>query len=72
MSPTAALQLLAVPGLPMIEPGDDLAKLIAEGLAHGNLQPRAGDVLAIAQKVVSKAEGRSTCSTSDNALKRIR
>lgn len=59
MSRTAALELLAVPGLPMIKPGDDLAKLIAEGLARGNLQPRKDDVIVIAQKVVSKAEGRS-------------
>ena len=59
MSRTAALELLAVPGLPMIKPGDDLAKLISEGLARGNLKPRANDVLVIAQKVVSKAEGRS-------------
>ncbi|MDP1838546.1 MAG: coenzyme F420-0:L-glutamate ligase [Reyranella sp.] len=59
MSRTAALQLLAVPGLPMIKPGDDLAKLISEGLARGNLQPRKSDVIVIAQKVVSKAEGRS-------------
>ena len=59
MSRTAALELLAVPGLPMIKPGDDLAKLITEGLARGNLKPRANDVLVIAQKVVSKAENRS-------------
>ncbi len=59
MNRTTALQLLAVPGLPMIQPGDDLAMLISEGLARGKLQPRAGDVLAIAQKVISKAEGRS-------------
>jgi coenzyme F420-0:L-glutamate ligase/coenzyme F420-1:gamma-L-glutamate ligase len=59
MSRTAALELLAVPGLPMIKPGDDLATLITEGLARGNLKPRANDVLVIAQKVVSKAEDRS-------------
>jgi len=59
MSRTTALELLAVPGLPMIEPGDDLAKLISEGVARGNLHPRKDDVIVIAQKVVSKAEGRS-------------
>lgn len=58
MSRTAALELLAVPGLPMIKSGDDLAKLIAEGITRGNLQPRKDDVIVIAQKVVSKAEGR--------------
>ena len=59
MSRTAALELLAVPGLPMIQPGDDLARLISEGLARGNIAPRKDDVIVVAQKVVSKAEGRS-------------
>jgi coenzyme F420-0:L-glutamate ligase/coenzyme F420-1:gamma-L-glutamate ligase len=59
MSRTTALELLAIPGLPMIKAGDDLAALIAEGYARAGLQPRNGDVLALAQKIVSKAEGRS-------------
>ena len=59
MSRTSALELLAVPGLPMVKPGDDLAALIAEGFARGGIEPRAGDVLVVAQKIVSKAEGRS-------------
>jgi coenzyme F420-0:L-glutamate ligase/coenzyme F420-1:gamma-L-glutamate ligase len=59
MTRTAAVELLAVPGLPLIKPGDDLAVLIAEGLRRGGLQPRANDVVVIAQKIVSKAEGRS-------------
>jgi coenzyme F420-0:L-glutamate ligase/coenzyme F420-1:gamma-L-glutamate ligase len=59
MSGTAAVELLAVPGLPLIKPGDDLAALIADGLDRGGLKPRAHDVVVIAQKVVSKAEGRS-------------
>jgi coenzyme F420-0:L-glutamate ligase/coenzyme F420-1:gamma-L-glutamate ligase len=59
MSRNSALEILAVPGLPMVKPGDDLAGLIAEGFARGSIEPRTGDVLAVAQKVVSKAEGRS-------------
>jgi coenzyme F420-0:L-glutamate ligase/coenzyme F420-1:gamma-L-glutamate ligase len=59
MSRNSALEILAVPGLPMVKAGDDLAGLIAEGFARGGIQPRDGDVLALAQKVVSKAEGRS-------------
>jgi coenzyme F420-0:L-glutamate ligase/coenzyme F420-1:gamma-L-glutamate ligase len=59
MSRSSALEILAVPGLPMIKPGDDLAALIAEGFARGGIEPRSGDVLAVAQKVVSKSEGRS-------------
>ena len=59
MTRTAAVELLAVPGLPMIKPGDDLAAFISDGLVRGGLQPRANDVMVIAQKIVSKAEGRS-------------
>ena len=59
MSGTAAVELRAVPGLPMVKAGDDLAALIADGLARGGLVPRAQDVVVIAQKIVSKAEGRT-------------
>jgi len=48
------IELTAIPGLPEVRPGDDLAALIAE--AAGPLAP--DEVLAIAHKVVSKAEGR--------------
>ncbi len=49
----------ALPGLPEIRPGDDLAALLAA--AAGRLQDgelRATDVLVIAHKAVAKAEGR--------------
>lgn len=50
------LTVVALEGLPEIAPGDDLAALIAEAVAmHG---PRDTDVLVIAHKAVSKAEGR--------------
>jgi coenzyme F420-0:L-glutamate ligase/coenzyme F420-1:gamma-L-glutamate ligase len=47
----SALQAWAVPGLPEVRPGDDLAAL----LAAEAYEP--GDVLVVAHKVVSKAEG---------------
>ena len=59
MTRTTALEILAVPGIPMIKAGDDLAALIADGLARGGFTPRDKDVVVIAQKVVSKAEGRA-------------
>jgi coenzyme F420-0:L-glutamate ligase / coenzyme F420-1:gamma-L-glutamate ligase len=49
------LEAFAVPGLPEVCPGDDLAGLLAAGGASAGL--RAGDVLVVAHKVVSKAEG---------------
>lgn len=48
------LSVFALDGLPEIQPGDDLAALIAD--AAGELQ--AGDILAVTSKIVSKAEGR--------------
>jgi coenzyme F420-0:L-glutamate ligase/coenzyme F420-1:gamma-L-glutamate ligase len=47
----------ALPGLPEVRPGDDLAALLAAAADRiGGLKPT--DVLAVAHKVVSKAEGR--------------
>jgi len=42
----------------LVQPGDDLAALILSGLETAGLSLEDGDVLVIAQKVVSKAEGR--------------
>ncbi|MFG2293629.1 coenzyme F420-0:L-glutamate ligase [Streptomyces sp. NPDC048603] len=47
-------EVYAVPGIPEVQPGDDLAKLIAA--AAPDL--RDGDVLLVTSKIVSKAEGR--------------
>lgn len=52
------LRLSPLPGLPLIAPGDDLADLVWQALAKAGLTLRDGDVLVLAQKVVSKAEGR--------------
>jgi coenzyme F420-0:L-glutamate ligase/coenzyme F420-1:gamma-L-glutamate ligase len=52
------MHLFAVPGLPSIQPGDDVAALIAERLAAAGETLQPGDILVIAQKIVSKAEGR--------------
>ena len=51
-----ALSLAPLPGLPEVRPGDDLAALLAAAPIDPPLGP--GDVLVIAHKVVSKAEGR--------------
>ncbi|HEX6507734.1 MAG TPA: coenzyme F420-0:L-glutamate ligase [Chloroflexota bacterium] len=52
------LQLIPVAGLPLIRPGDRLADLIVECFTAAGSSFASGDVLVIAQKVVSKAEGR--------------
>jgi coenzyme F420-0:L-glutamate ligase/coenzyme F420-1:gamma-L-glutamate ligase len=48
----------AVPGLPLIHPGDDLAALIVDALRTEQLQLISGDIVVVAQKVISKAENR--------------
>jgi F420-0:gamma-glutamyl ligase len=50
--------LTALPGFPLVQPGDDLAALIAAGMTQAALAPADGDVIVVAQKIVSKAEGR--------------
>ena len=53
------LAAIALPGLPMVRPGDDLAALVRAGLDAAGLLPlQPFDVLVVAQKIVSKAEGR--------------
>ncbi len=54
----ASLTLTALDGIPTIEPGADLAAMIVEASARSGVTLQDGDVLALAQKIVSKAEGR--------------
>ncbi len=61
--PTAAVVAVALPALPEVRPGDDLAGLCIGAwrdlaAAQPGLAPIHGDVLVVTQKVVSKAEGR--------------
>lgn len=55
---TAAISATPVTGLPLIRAGDDLVELIATALVGNGIVPVAGDVICLAQKIVSKAEGR--------------
>ena len=52
------LTATALAGLPEVMPGDDLAELIAQTLTSNQEAVRQTDVLVIAHKIVSKAEGR--------------
>ena len=55
---TDQLTLTALPGIPDVQPGDDVGRLLLAALDRAGLAPRDGDVVAIAQKIVSKAERR--------------
>jgi coenzyme F420-0:L-glutamate ligase/coenzyme F420-1:gamma-L-glutamate ligase len=53
-----AITLTAIPGIPAIRPGDDLARILGDALEAAALPPRHGDVLVVTHKIVSKADGR--------------
>lgn len=52
------LVLTPLPGIPLVHPGDDLPGLLLEALGRAGIRLRSGDIVAVTQKVVSKAEGR--------------
>ncbi len=52
------LTLSGVPGIPLIAPGDDLGAIIATAMDRAGLPCADGDIIVIAQKIVSKAENR--------------
>ena len=55
---TTHLSLTALPGIPDVQPGDDVGRLLLDALDRVELTLQDGDILAVAQKIVSKAEGR--------------
>jgi coenzyme F420-0:L-glutamate ligase/coenzyme F420-1:gamma-L-glutamate ligase len=54
----SSLTIHPLRNIPLIEAGDELADLIVQALADEGIDPADGDVLVIAQKIVSKSEGR--------------
>jgi len=56
--PDPALALFVLPDIPLVMPDDDLAALILNAVRQSGIDPRSGDIFAVAQKIVSKAEGR--------------
>ncbi len=61
-----SLAVTPVPGLPEIQPGDDLAAMLADALAP--IGPDEGDVVVVTQKVVSKAEGTVAAANDRDAV----
>lgn len=53
-----ALTFTPIAGMPMVRSGDDLPTLILAALTAQQLRLESGDILVIAQKIVSKSEGR--------------
>lgn len=52
------LTLTTLDHFPLVQPGDDLAQLIAESLSNQKIIVKEGDILVLAQKIVSKSEAR--------------
>lgn len=55
---SGALTLFPLPGIPLVRPGDDLAQVLIDGIKALGEGLKNGDVLVVAQKIVSKSEGR--------------
>jgi len=52
------ISIVSLESFPLVETGDNLARLIVESMRREGVSLNNGDIIAIAQKVVSKAEGR--------------
>jgi coenzyme F420-0:L-glutamate ligase/coenzyme F420-1:gamma-L-glutamate ligase len=64
--------LTALSGIKLVERGDNLGAITVVALRDNRLVPKDGDVLVVAQKIVSKAEGRfvdiATVEPSERAI----
>src|SRR5262244_296026 len=69
---SAKLTMVGLAGVPLVEPGDDLGAITVAALTANEIAPEDGDVLVVAQKIVSKSEGRyvdvRTVEPSEKAL----
>src|SRR5260370_19680729 len=70
--PAGQLSLSELSGIKLVEPGDDLGAIAVAALSANGIVPEAGDVLVVAQKIVSKAERRyvdvTTVEPSERAI----
>lgn len=56
--PGSPLHLTPLHGIPLVRPGDDLVEMILQALSQAKIRLEDGDILVLAQKIVSKSEGR--------------
>jgi coenzyme F420-0:L-glutamate ligase / coenzyme F420-1:gamma-L-glutamate ligase len=68
----ARVTMIGLAGIPLVQPGDDLGAIAVAAFRASGLAPEDGDVLVVAQKIVSKAEGRyvdvATVRPSERAI----
>lgn len=65
------VEILPVPGMPEIAPGDDLAGIVIAAADEAGLTFVDGDVVVVTHKVVSKAEGRLVTILDDAAYRAV-
>ena len=70
------LEIFAPETFPLVEPGDSLPQLILDTLQQEQIPLQQGDLLVLAQKIISKSEGRYVdlpdISPTDEALELAR
>jgi len=66
----APVEIIPLTGMPEIVPGDDLARLIIDAVARRSLSIRHGNIFVVAQKIVSKSEGKIVTLDSITPSKR--
>lgn len=69
--PSAEIRVLAVDGLPEVEAGADLGEMIASGAERAGVPVEPGDVVVVAQKIVSKAEGRLVAAQTREEVREV-
>lgn len=72
LMPTSGYQIIGVPGIPLVKAGDDLGELLANAFERASIELIDSDIICVAQKIVSKAEGRlialASVTASDRAV----
>jgi coenzyme F420-0:L-glutamate ligase/coenzyme F420-1:gamma-L-glutamate ligase len=56
--PPPEIRIIGLEGIPLVAAGDDLARAVIAAMQSANLEPAPLDVFVVAQKIVSKSEGR--------------
>jgi coenzyme F420-0:L-glutamate ligase/coenzyme F420-1:gamma-L-glutamate ligase len=52
------ISIIPITGIPEIKPGDHLVKIVADAVFEQDISLTNGDIIVLAQKIISKAEGR--------------
>src|SRR5437867_945427 len=65
------LRVIPVPGLPEVAAGDDVGALVADAASGAGTPVEPGDVVVVAQKIVSKAEGRVVAAVTREEAREV-